>query len=219
MQLLRLLIPLGFFCCLSAQADCPSHHEDVAVEHKSASAGVLANFFNRTGSLRYEFDRILVAIDAQFANSTSPEGICSAGCTPSIVPQIVASSIPEKFLESYEGKEDCDQLYKNTLIAPITYHDRRFASVHEFADWFSDFSQGDGTDGENLYSICIGVCSPQYVSVLTKIDSGYSANVEVVCGPARDKDDNHYRVAVSYRWWCQGKDKPRQIITKAKGDH
>ena len=96
-----------------------------------------------------------------------------------------------------------------TTKNPIEYRKTNFASIEAINTWFSDFSQGKGKDGENLYQRCDGLCSPQYTTIIEEKERGsYDVHAQVVCGPARDKNDNNYNLELFLRWTCE---KPRVV--------
>ena len=83
----------------------------------------------------------------------------------------------------------------------------RSSSSAEFASLFNEFSQGKGKEGKELYRKCPGSCSPQYDNNL-EIDRGSNAmkvTASVVCGHARDKDDNTFMLVAMLKTECPPK--------------
>jgi hypothetical protein len=118
---------------------------------------------------------------------------------------IVFQSIPNNFLTNYDQHEKCETLQDETEENPLTYNDKEFDTMQALESWFSNFSQGKGEDGKNLYKKCSGECSPQYKNIISKNDNKYTLNATVICGQARDKKDDNYEISYSYRWVCQDK--------------
>jgi hypothetical protein len=56
-------------------------------------------------------------------------------------------------------------------------------------------SRGNGKDGALLYDKCSGKCSPRYFMEVAQDGEGFVANLDVVCGTARDKADNTFAIA------------------------
>jgi len=191
-----------FFPAQVAKADCILTPEDLKIESLIASASFWSNFYVRTGSLRFESNRMLEDSEKNLPNIKAPESLCKANCKAEYPPSIVFTSIPSKFRTDNEDFQDCEALFKETEKAPLAFHDHSFSDIESFATWLSEFSRGYGEDGAALYEKCTGTCSPRYTSVVTKISNGYKADIFVVCGPARDKSDNTYQLTSSYRWKC-----------------
>ena len=95
---------------------------------------------------------------------------------------------------------------KATSKAPLAFPEQRFGSPEQISSWFGDFSQGKGEEGKALYRQCDGSCSPSYTTSITKKDDAFVLLAKVVCGHARDKEDNLYELGYAYRWRCQPQD-------------
>ena len=132
----------------------------------------------------------------------APADLCPPNCQAAAKAKLVFRSIPKVFLSDYGEKAKCNELLEKTRATPLTYHDKFFADIAKFNEWFGQFSQGKGSEGSDLYHRCDGACSPQYRSILDILKTGYQPLVEVVCGPARDKSNNLYRLTTAALWQC-----------------
>jgi hypothetical protein len=200
---LVLFVVFGRTMTARADDDCSAVVKDVPGEQVIADAGTWTNLRKAEGSLRYESERLLNAAEKKRAALQPPAGLCPAGCIPISEPEIVFISVPQKFLDSYRDQQKCERLLKQTTAAPLAYHDRTFSSAAEFNDWFGDFSQGKGDDGRTLYRQCDGSCSPRYTCIIKQQGAALHVDADVICGPARDKSDDTYKLSSSYRWTCR----------------
>jgi hypothetical protein len=105
-------------------------------------------------------------------------------------------------LPEYEDSPSCQRLLEATRQQPIVYDNRQFDTRDDAEEWYNDLTQGDGADGEDLYNRCPGQCSPSYSSVIYRKNGKFVITTSIVCGHARDKDDNQYRLTSSLRWMC-----------------
>jgi hypothetical protein len=105
-------------------------------------------------------------------------------------------------LPEYEDSPSCQRLLEATQQQPIVYGNRQFDTQDDAEEWYNDLTQGDGADGEDLYSRCPGQCSPSYSSVIYRKSGQFVITTSIICGHARDKDDNQYRLTSSLRWIC-----------------
>lgn len=194
--------------CLSSSAvlaqSCAGHERVVEVETATATASSWSNLRNNPGSLRFESARLLTRATGDNTAPPPADLSCPAGCSVPKAPEVLFVSVPQKYLSDYSEREHCEQLRQATTKKPFTYANRTFTDSSGLNDWFGDFSQGKGKDGKDLYSKCDGACSPQYTCEIRRDGkSGLVVNASVVCGAARDKDDNSYRLTLAYRWACK----------------
>jgi hypothetical protein len=105
-------------------------------------------------------------------------------------------------LPEYEDSPSCQKLLEATKQQPISYSNREFNTQDDAEEWYNDLTQGDGTDGEDLYNRCPGQCSPSYTSIIHRRNGKFLITTSIICGHARDKDDNQYRLTSSLRWMC-----------------
>lgn len=187
------------------QSSCSSISKSVLIEKVLATASSWSNLRKNAGSLRFESLRLLLLADKKRPQAKAPEGLCPSSCQVTPNPEIVFETVANKFRSDNNDSAKCQKMLEQTSIKPFRYEGRSFSNLDEFTEWFSDFSQGKGEDGKDLYRRCGGNCSPQYVSVISHDDSGYHLQANVRCGPARDKKDNQYQLGVSYLWTCKDK--------------
>lgn len=189
----------------AGEADkCSAVTKNISEDSTLATASLFANERNKPGSIRYESSSMLEKADKNLSEAEKPGDLCPSGCQLAEKPEIVFKSIPNKFETDYPDYDKCQKLLNETEKNPFNYN-KQFNSIGEVQDWFSDFSRGKGTDGEDLYKRCDGSCSPQYAFIITEEGSGLKLAASVVCGHERNKQDNKYRLSYSYLWTCQSK--------------
>jgi hypothetical protein len=118
---------------------------------------------------------------------------------------MILRSTPHQTLLDYDEFQRCEELRQKTSQTPITFSQRRFATAQDAQEWFEDLTQGDGPDGEELYKLCPGRCSPEYTSTEYLDHNSVVTSVSAVCGHARDKADDHYTISASIVWICLSK--------------
>ncbi len=183
---------------------CSDIDKKVTEASTQGTASLFANQGNKPGSVRYESDAILQKAEAGMPDAVKPADFCPAGCELRSEPVIVFKAIPQKFLTSYSDYDKCQKLMDETLKNPFEYVEE-FGSMSEVQDWFSNFSRGKGSDGQDLYKRCSGQCSPQYEFFITNEGGKLALDAEIVCGHARDKSNNMYDISYSYKWICREK--------------
>lgn len=99
---------------------------------------------------------------------------------------------PNKFLADSDDQQYCAQLSSTYNQNPLKFGPKQFDTVEDFSNWFSQLSQGKGSDGEVLYKKCDEDCSPSYSVVIQKSGNGYTVNATTACNQPRDKDDDQY---------------------------
>jgi hypothetical protein len=199
------LISVSLLVKAEENEDCSSYVRDTKVESSLATASMLANARDKKGSIRFETKEMLNKAETNLTNAEKPAELCPSNCQLSDKPKIVFESIPNHFLVAYDQREKCEKLQDKTEGNPFTYNDKEFETMQSLESWFSNFSQGKGKDGKDLYQKCSGQCSPQYKNIITSKDNKFILTAEVVCGHARDKTDNNYKISYSYRWACEEK--------------
>ncbi len=188
-----------------SQQRCAPNHIDVPKERARATANPGANLRKSPESLRAQLSRLLGNAREQVAEASPPKA-CSPSCRVVGRPaHIVMSVVPKKFLSGYADAQKCEQLLKQTSSRPLRFGPRRARSEKELTAWLSDVSRGKGRDGALLYDKCSGKCSPRYFMDVAQDGDGFVANLNVVCGHARDKTDNTFAVSSGYRWACRAK--------------
>ncbi len=208
MRLSFLILLMGIF--LSSEpsfaadsSNCSNYARDVLGESKLATASLYANLRNKEGSISFETKQMLDKAEDNIKNAVKPEDLCPSSCQLPTEPLIIFKSTPNKFLTDYDQSNKCNTMLADTTKSPITYDQRVFDSLKSLEEWFGNLSQGKGSDGKDLYKKCDGQCSPQYTCEINNTGSNFTLDAKVLCGPARDKDDNQYKISYSYQWVCQ----------------
>lgn len=157
--------------------------ENNKLQTKVASASLWDNYRENPGSIAKESGDMLKLAMLELKKNNK----CN----------IVFTSIPNKFLSDYSDKDYCEKFFKQTKENPIKYRNIKFNNIEEFSSWYNEFSQGKGKEGKDLYNKCDKSCSPQYKSIISQNTDSLNVEVEVVCGAARDKDENNYILGVT----------------------
>jgi hypothetical protein len=208
-QALRFCAALGVVVALSVslarpaigQPKCAPLNVDIPIRSTLASASFFANIRNSDDSIRFRMDELLTQAKAAAHERYTQESTCRRDCTNAVV-AVLFSSSPNKTLADYDETSTCQQIYEKTFKSPIVYDKRSFDSEDAAKDWYNDLTQGDGTDGEDLYEKCPGKCSPSYSTTAYEDAGKFIVTTSIVCGHARDKDDNQYRLNAALRWIC-----------------
>ncbi|MBN8549943.1 MAG: hypothetical protein J0M12_11560 [Deltaproteobacteria bacterium] len=187
----------------SGPAHCQSVAKEVTLGTVTATAGIFANFWNSKGSLSYESRKAFDAMSGAIPKAASAGAFCPQGCHTKQGPSFFFRSTPRLVLSDYEDAAHCNQLYAQTQNQPLRYEKKGLHSLKEAEKWIGRFSRGKGTEGESLYERCDGSCSPRYSYVVTTISSLLTIEAQVVCGPARDQEDDTYELEYGYRWSCE----------------
>jgi hypothetical protein len=204
-QLLAVLM-LCVAISASAQQRCAFSHVDVSKERGTASASSSSNLLNSSDSIGVQVSRLLREAQEQLGKVHPPDGKACSDCTlVSGNALVTLSVVPTAFLKKYPDAEKCEGLLKQTSSQPFKFGPHRARSEKELTAWLTDVSRGKGRDGTTLYAKCDGKCSPRYFMDVARDSDGLVANLNVVCGPARDKKNNTYAISSGYRWICQGK--------------
>lgn len=199
--ILILIFPLNSI----AQQSCQESFKDVQIQSKVADAGFFANVRGKEGSVSVESNSLLTQAEELIRSQTPPQLACPKGCSIAKLPVIYFKSIPQKFLEDSSDSDYCKTLENSTMREPIQYSKSDITTIKELNDWIGELSQGKGKEGGDLYKKCDKSCSPQYeykIERASLTDSAKTAKASIVCGPARDKDDDMYRLTAFFRWSC-----------------
>ena len=183
--------------------NCSNYVRDVLVESKLATASLYANLRNKSGSISFETKQMLDRAEDNIQSAIKPQDLCPSNCKLPSEPLVIFKSTPNKYLVDYDQSSKCNAMLVDTTKNPIAYNHRVFDSLKSLEDWFGDLLQGKGSDGKDLYNKCDGQCSPQYTCNISNNGNNFTLDAKVVCGPARDKDDNQYKISYSYRSVCQ----------------
>jgi hypothetical protein len=180
---------------------CALPASELPVRTTLASAGFFANLRNAEHSINSRMDALLAQARAQAAQVASQPSPCKQSCQTPVV-AVVFTSAPQIALDNYDEREACEHLLRSTTTHPIMYANRAFTSEQDAKQWYKDLTQGDGPDGEDLYQRCPGLCSPSYSSTAYHLGNQFIVTTSIICGHARDKDDDQYRLSASLRWLC-----------------
>lgn len=188
-----------------APALCSQVRKDIQIRSIQASASVWSNFRRSSGSISYESNEIFEMAKSASETMTQPPSFCPDGCKVNEKAQLFFRSAPHKVKEDDEDRSYCQNLQKVTEKDPIRYQTLDLHTVDDLNDWIGDLSQGKGDNGEDLYKKCDRSCSPRFeYTVARRGDSpdNYLVRASIVCGEARDKDDNMYDLEAFFRWEC-----------------
>lgn len=188
---------------VKAAEECSAVTKVIQMDSETATAGTFANWMNREGSVRFESRRMFEEAKAYYLSGDLPANFCPSGCRVSPTPKLIFRSVPNKFQSDYSDAKKCEAYFKQTKVRPLTYTRTLEPEVDELADWIGDFSQGEGDEGEEMYDDCDGSCSPQFFYDILLRQEMLEVTADVVCGPARDKDDNTYTIEYSFIWLCE----------------
>ncbi len=168
-----------------------------------ASASFWPNFWGSKDSIKYQLIEIYrhAAERLHREQQQRREAGCGA-CSESQPAEVVLESVPGKFLLDYEGEEACARRHEQTSQTPLQFPEQEFADIESVVTWYADFSRGYGEYGRLLYSQCEGECSPQYRLRLREEKGELLVRTEVVCGPARDREENSYTLSASIELNC-----------------
>jgi hypothetical protein len=179
LALLLVLLPSDVFSDSLIGEKC--HESPQVLGETVGNASTWDNLRNNEGSLRFETEKLLT----QGLNILVP------------AISLKMTSIPRKYKQKYRNEEYCKAKYEETIKNPLTYPNKKFSSSEDLNEWISDFSQGKGDDGENLYLKCDRDCSPQYSYLIIKKGADLLVDAYAVCGHARDKNDNTFLLGLS----------------------
>jgi hypothetical protein len=182
--LLLLGLPLFDISVIADSCRDPSYKK--VLQSTEASAGSWANLRNNPGSLRFESARLLKEGDAILTTNTVEKNSA-----------LILESSPKKFLSDYDEFNYCQEKLKTSAQSPIKFAPPAFTTMEDLSNWFSDFSQGSGKEGKELYAICDKSCSPQYSLKIEKKDGKLIVAASAICGHARDKDDDMYKLCTA----------------------
>jgi len=185
---------------------CTPDHIEQPKEYTVAAANIALNLLRAPNSLRAKSVKLLEEAKNSLSKAKPTRIECANGCRASGSPSIILVAVPNRFLTSYSDFKKCEDHLAETSLQPLRFGPHQADSTEELSDWLSEVSQGNGKDGALLYRECDGICSPRYSMEVVQQAGGLIATLTIVCGHARDKNDNTYTVSSRYRWTCE----PRQ---------
>lgn len=194
-------INVGAPFAAAAPSNCSPLNTDIPVRSTLASAGFFANLRNASNSISFLMDQLITESEVKAKTLASSESGCSRPCSNPLT-AVVFTSTPHMTLPDHDDAVMCAKLFQSTQQNPIEYRNRTFDTQKDAEDWYNELTQGDGADGEDLYARCPGACSPAYSSVTYQLNGRFTVSTSIVCGHARDKDDNQYQLTASVRWIC-----------------
>ena len=183
---------------------CDSLRISVPLEQRIGSSSIFANLFGSEDSVKAQLKSMLDQAESAVSQAMPPVALCPAHCSVGPTPQLLFSATPRQFLDEYEDRERCDRHFEQTSRVPIAFRDRTFNNFRDLSKSFSSIARGSGEMGEELYRLCDGACSPRYrISVTLSPHGPYRSDIEVVCGPARDRDNSEYDLGTALLWRCE----------------
>lgn len=168
--------------------DCTLTLAETPIATETGSVGIIKNLAEHPNSIRAVAGRLLS--DALIADGKRSSA------------EIVYRVAPTAYLADNQQHEVCRKFENETSSHPLTFNQRQFRNVDELNEWIMDFSQGHGEDGRLLYELCSSNCSPRYTFLIAEQNAGYAVKAEVLCGLARDRSNDVYRVSTAVRRSC-----------------
>ena len=205
--LIVLFVAFGITEIAAAEIPIPCSKYQLKIPHQNlkANAGFFDNMRNREGSVRFESYALFIDASKKYQTIEKPKNLCPGHCALPDKPHFLFSSVPNRHKNSYSDREKCEKYLEETTRDPLKYTKKLPRGIDPTSDWISEFSQGDGKEGKDLYRKCDGKCSPQYHYNIHLENDLLITNAEVICGHARDKDDNLYQLSSYFVWECEDK--------------
>lgn len=181
--------------------DCTNPHREVPLDTAMGSVGFIKNMAEDPTSIRAVAGRLLENALGDGTKAVAHDD-CIGNCPDKVRSEVVYRVSPTAFLDAAEQHDVCRRYESETTVHPLEFDARSFASVAELNDWIMAFSQGRGADGKLLYERCSSNCSPRYTFLIAEQSSGYAVRAQVLCGLARDKANDQYRISTALRRRC-----------------
>jgi hypothetical protein len=181
-------------------AECRAPGAEVPLANELGSAGFMLNLAAHPDSITAIAGRLLE--EALSDETVAATAECRPDCPAATVSEVVYRVAPTVFLAEGEQNAVCLRFERETEHAPLRFDTREFATVEALHEWIMDFSQGRGEDGRALYERCSSNCSPRYTFVIAERPDGYAVKTEVLCGLARDRAEDRYRISTALRRTC-----------------
>ena len=197
------LLPLAcsaFDSSTRPTAGCRIGAQEVPIATETGSVGIIKNLAEDPSSIRAIAGRLLSS--ALHGDLIVSDKTCAATCVQREKSQLVYRVEPTAYLKDDQQRDECRKFENETTSRPLTFNQREFRSVDDLNEWIMAFSQGRGEDGRLLYQLCSSNCSPRYTFLIAEQNSGYAVKAEVLCGLARDKSNDVYRVSTAVRHTC-----------------
>ena len=184
----------------SERLDCSESQREVALASATGSVGFIKNLAEDPSSLRVVAGHLLTKALADEPRPASAG--CAPNCSADARAEVVYRVTPTAFLAAGQQRDVCRRFESETTLHPLEFNQRSFRNVAELNDWIMEFSQGRGDDGKLLYQRCSSNCSPRYTFLIAEQNSGYAVRASVLCGLARDKSNENYRISTAVRRSC-----------------
>lgn len=184
----------------SSQDMCPTEPKLVPVANEIGSVGLMKNLAEHPESIRAVAGRLLKSA-VENTEFLAPSA-CTGACSSKVKAEVVYEVQPMVFLANEKQQQICLDLEKSTQANPMRFGPKSFPDVEALHQWINDFTRGKGDDGEKLYNDCGANCSPRYQFFISKDGEALEVRSDVLCGLARDKDEENYQVATSIRQTC-----------------
>lgn len=181
--------------------DCTAPLREVPLDTAMGSVGFIKNMAEDPTSIRAVAGRLLESALSDGTKTATQAG-CVGNCPDKERSEVVYRVTPTAFLDAAQQHDVCRRYESETTVHPLEFDARSFASVAELNDWIMAFSQGRGADGKLLYERCSSNCSPRYTFLIAEQSSGYAVRAQVLCGLARDKANDQYRISTALRRSC-----------------
>lgn len=186
----------------SIAEDCSSQNNIIATSSLEATASTWSNMRNHQGSVVFETSRLFHEARDLINATDRTINLCGKSCQNAKYPEMIFISVPKKFLTDYSEFDKCSNYLNQTTNNPLLFTKILPIELDSLIQWIGDFSQGSGKEGKDLYNRCDGRCSPQYNYKITVQKEQLLINATVICGHARDKDDNLYKLSYQLVWPC-----------------
>ncbi len=203
-----LVLVMAWFplACLSSgpieddAAACEAAMHEMPLATETGSVGIIKNLAEDPTSIRAVAARLLTS--ALDGDRNHKDKACGGACAAGQLTEVVYRVAPVVYLASDLQRAECRSFETATSNQPLTFDQHDFRSVEELNEWITAFSQGRGDDGRRLYELCSSNCSPRYTFLIAENNSRYAVKAEVLCGLARDKSSDNYKVSTAIRHSC-----------------
>lgn len=172
---------------------------ETPIASRIGSASFMHNLAQHPESIRAIAETLLK--DA-FSKGAIESQDCTPNCGGSETAEIIYRVSPIDFLSKGKQNDICVQLETQTKTTPFELGLKNFDTIEQLNNWIMDLSQGNGPDGQLLYQQCSSNCSPRYTFLISETGGGYNIKSQVLCGLARDKSNNSYRISTALRRLC-----------------
>jgi len=185
-----------------AVPSCLDQAQVVEIASKRAEASLLSNIFSSGETLSKVVKVLTARVEKELGTYAVPD--CLSACSGTVSRRAQFKVAPHSYLKTYKEQDVCLARQSETKKKPLSFERSGISRTDEFSSWFGEFVRGSGIDGKKLYENCPGSCSPRYeVDLFKKENNNYQAEVDAICGEARDKKDNTYDIKLSYIFQCQ----------------